>query len=189
MSKGGIIGGVAVTVVLGFGVARYGPKKQGVIYHDQGKAIKCEQVDTFREAESYAMVIGQVGEDRGFGGSSYHFILIGDWIFRMNEENAISYHASGINTKALGVMMARTDDEEFNKKTAYTVRRLIGDLNAKHNYDFALFHSDVAKNGKEDPHEYRPWLIQMGLRWDARPYPMNVGNASTGPNYYKWVKI
>lgn len=187
-TRGGILGGIAIVMMIGVGVDRFGPEKIGLIYHTQGEAIKCDRVYTFQEAEQYAFDIAKVGVERGFGGGSYHYMVIYEWVFRMNEDGAISYHASGMNTATMGVMLCRTDNEEFNKTTMYTTRRLMIELDKSHQFQFALNHSDVNRQ-KTDPHEFIPWISKMGLRWDARAEDVRLRSAPIESNYLKWVKI
>jgi len=187
-TRGGILGGIAIILMIGVGVNRYGPDKVGAIYHTQGEAIKCERVDTFEEAEAYAFLIAQVGAERGFGGGSYHYVVIYDWVFKMNEDNAVSYHSSGMNTATMGVMFCRTDNEDFNKTTMYTGRRLMIELDKQYSFTYALNHADVNKQ-KTDPHEYIPWIDKMGLRWDKRDEDVRLRSAPPAPSYDKWVRI
>ena len=181
---------LAVTVVMGFSAIFFTSYKNGLVYHTQGKEISCEHVDTYTEAKQYAHAIGGVGISR-FGedrGCSYHYIYAGDWIFKMQADSAISYHASGFNTESIGACLVRTDNENFNKRTLVTARLHLKELDAKHDFDYAVFHEDIAKNGKTDPHEFKPWLIAWGMRWDERSYPWKVETAALEPRYLTYGK-
>jgi hypothetical protein len=187
-TRAGVLGGLAIVIMVGVGVSRYGPDKVGLIYHTQGEAIPCEMVDTFEEARQYAFNIAKVGVERGFGGGSYHYIVVYQWVFRMNEDNAVSYHASGMNIATMGMMLVRTDNEDFNKETMYLARQTVIELDAKYHFEFAVNHNDVNPQ-KPDPHEFIPWITQMGVRWDYRAYTDKIEGTLPEPRYHKWVAI
>jgi hypothetical protein len=184
-----IIGGIAITVVGGFAAIGVSTEKNGIIYHDQGPTIKVETVDTYDEALARTTGWAKYTADKFHNGSSYHYYVVGEWVFKYQEDNAISYHASGVNKGTIGIMIVNTNDQEFDKRSCYTARQLVMELDAKYHFDFALYHSDVAKNGKEDPHEMREYLNKMGMRWDSRSYPWRAAYATPFPEYQKWVKI
>jgi len=184
------IGGIAITVLVGYGAWSFATKKEGVILHTQGETISCERVDTYEEALSYAHIIGKTGIER-FGpsyGCSYAEIYIGPWVFKAQEDLAITAHAPNYNTKAIGLMWCRTDDEEWNKITMYTGRSRFIQLNDEHKFKFSLFHSDVATNGKTDPHEFKPWMIKLGMRFDGRDEGVRK-NVPSRQSDLSWRKI
>lgn len=139
---------------------------------------------------AYAKIIANTGLQR-FGrryGCSYHYVIIGKWIFKMQEDLAISAHTADYNTRAIGLMLCRTDDEEFNKLTMYTARLKFIELHEEHEFVLAVFHSDVSKIGKPDPQEFKPWIIMLGMRFDGRDEAKRLNIPLRKPDL-RWKQI
>lgn len=189
--KNGVIyiGGLMITLMAGFGAYNYAPKKDGVLWHTQGNVIKHKDVDTYEKTLAYAKKIGMVGIER-FGpvyGCSYTEMFIGPWIIKAQDDLAITAHARGYNTNGIGLMLGRTDCEEFNKAAMANARRRFIQLNDEHHFKFSLFHSDVTK-GKTDPHEFKPWLIKLGMIFDSREEGKRVNVPLREPDL-SWKKF
>jgi hypothetical protein len=188
--KTGRIGTLIVGVVFGFGALVYVPSKDGIIIHDQGNAIDCERVDEFYEFVKYNSNICTYTQDKWpEGGCSYRWVVNGDWILENQEEGAKSIHTRFYNSFADAIMVVRTDNEDWNKRTAYTTRLLLIELNKIHDYDFVITHQLADPTRKSDPHEFIPWFEKMGVLWDSRPYPRRIESVLPEPSYQQWKQI
>ena len=186
------IGAITITVMLGWAGYVYAPDKQGLVIHHQGPMVSKERVDTFNEAKAFNVGICNYTSEKFSeygGGCSYKFLVCGDWIFQNQQENIKSIHVRGYNTVSDGIMVVYTDDESFNKRTAYTARTLIIEIDKINDYDFCLYHSDLDPSRRTDPGVFRPWFDAMGCRWDGRSFPRRIEKSLPEPRYHKWVRI
>lgn len=198
-----VVSVVAVTFVGGYSGIYLSEMKSGIIIHDQGYELQdpdgdgiynlwlsdidrpqysSKDFDIWNNPKDCAEWTAQVGIDR-FGekwGCSYALQCWGDSYFQFQKLRAITAHASGWNSFSIGVMLARTDNPEYNEKTLRTFTEVVypmivdsvaswGD-NSK--IEFCLFHMDVATNGKTDPRPFKLDLEDMGYRYDDRPFPL-----------------
>lgn len=183
---------ITVTVVLGWFGYVYADTKVGLVIHHQGPVVEVHRVDTYDEALDFNNGICKFTSEKFAeygGGCSYKWLVCGDWVFQNQPNNTKAIHVRNWNLATDGIMLTYTDDEAFNKRTAYTARLLIMELEKRDTYEFCLFHADLDPTRRTDPYPFSPWLNQMGLRWDSRPYPEKIEGTLPEPRFKKWVKI
>ena len=198
-----VVGGVSIILIGGYMTYKVSEYKAGVVVHDQGYKLEEQSDGLYRlnvdgrlssrrfdldnEPRDFAVWVAEIGVQR-FGkkwGCSYPIVIVGDSIYKFQFYDRITAHASGFNSVSVATMLTRTDNEELNHRTVRSFESIVlpditDTLNERYDgVQFVLFHSDVATNGKEDPHEFRPMLTAKGLRWDDRMILARIDDAPT----------